>query len=99
MLYQVEQTEIFKKWYRDLADLRAKTAIYRRLDNATVGLLGDVKPVGEGISEMRVNVGAGYRLYFTVKNRSIVFLLCGGDKSTQDADIKRAKKLAKENNS
>ena len=96
MSYQIEQTEIFKDWHRNLRDIRARAAFYRRIDNAAVGLLGDVEPVGKGVSEMRVDIGAGYRLYFTTRDRTVIFLLCGGDKRTQDADIKRARKLAKE---
>ncbi len=61
-----------------------------------MGNLGDVKTLGEGISEMRIDVGVGYRVYFTLRGRKIVILLAGGDKSSQDADIRRAKKLAKE---
>jgi len=94
--YRIEQTEIFKKWHCGLRDLRARAAIYRRIDNASAGLLGDVETVGKGVSEMRVDIGQGYRLYFTTRDRTIIFLLCGGDKRTQDADIKRAQKLAKE---
>jgi len=96
MSYQIEQTDIFKAWHSGLRDLRVKAAIYRRIDNAESGSLGDVKSVGDGVSEMRVDMGPGYRLYFTMRDRVIIFLLCGGDKNTQDADIKRARKLAKE---
>jgi putative addiction module killer protein len=74
----------------------AQAAILRRIRRMEQGNLGDVKPVGEGVSEARVNVGAGYRLYFAVRGLTVVVLLCGGDKSTQEADIKAAKKLAKE---
>ena len=95
-MYRIEQTEDFRSWHLGLRDLRAKAAIYRRIDCAEAGSLGDVKPVGEGVSEMRVDVGPGYRLYFTLRERTIVFLLYGGDKRTQDTDIRRAKKLAKE---
>ena len=96
MPYRIEQTEIFKAWHVGLRDIRAKAAIYRRIDRAGAGLLGDIKSVGGGVSEMRVDVGPGYRLYFTIRRRTIVFLLCGGDKRTQDADICRAKELEKE---
>jgi len=96
MRYQIEQTPEFAAWHFGLRDLRARLAISRRIDKAAFGLLGDVKPVGEGVSEMRVDVGAGYRMYFTIRARTVLFLLHGGDKSAQDADIKRAKKLAKE---
>lgn len=96
MPYRIEQTEIFKTWHLGFRDLRARIAIGRRLERAEAGNLGDVKPVGEGVSEMRVDVGSGYRLYFTMREQTVVFLLCGGDKSTQKDDIRRAKELAKE---
>jgi putative addiction module killer protein len=96
MNYIVEQTEDFAKWHFALRDLRAKTAIARRIDRAEHGNLGDVKPVGGDVSEMRVDVGAGYRVYFTLRGGVVVVLLAGGDKSTQQADIKRAVELAKE---
>ncbi|MGI9213138.1 MAG: type II toxin-antitoxin system RelE/ParE family toxin [Methylococcaceae bacterium] len=96
MNYQIQQTESFAKWLVNLRDQRAKTAIYRRIDRAEAGNLGDIKPVGDGVSEMRLDVGAGYRVYFTVRGGLIVILLAGGDKSTQQADIQRAIKLAKE---
>jgi putative addiction module killer protein len=96
MNYIVEQTEAFAKWHSVLRDLRAKTAIARRIDCAEHGNLGDVKPVGGDVSEMRVDVGAGYRVYFTLRGGVVVVLLAGGDKSTQQADIKRAVELAKE---
>ena len=76
--------------------MRAKIAIARRIERASAGNLGDVKPVGEGVSEMRIDVGAGYRVYFITRVRTIIILLVGGDKSTQPADIKQAKTLAKE---
>ena len=79
-----------------MRDLRAKVAIARRIERVKLGNLGDVKSVGEGISELRVTVGAGYRVYFTMRNGLIVVLLAGGDKSTQQADIKRARELAQE---
>lgn len=96
MTYLIQQTESFAKWHQSLRDLRAKVAIARRIDRVKSGNLGDVKSVGEGISELRVTVGAGYRVYFTMRNGLIVVLLAGGDKSTQQADIKRARELAKE---
>ncbi|PMZ29977.1 addiction module antitoxin RelB, partial [Pseudomonas sp. GW247-3R2A] len=72
-------------------DLRAKIAIARRIDRASAGNLGDIKPVGDGVSEMCVDVGAGYRVYFTLRNSVVIVLLAGGDKSSQTADIRRAK--------
>ncbi|MQT71676.1 type II toxin-antitoxin system RelE/ParE family toxin, partial [Pseudomonas sp. FSL R10-0071] len=79
-----------------LRDMRAKIAIARRIERASAGNLGDAKTVGGGVSEMRVDVGAGYRLYFTLREGVMIVLLVGGDKSTQAADIKQAKMMAKE---
>jgi putative addiction module killer protein len=96
MEYIIRQTETFAAWRASLTDLKAATAIRRRMERAQSGNLGDVKPIREGVSEMRVDVGAGYRLYFTVRARAVLFLLSGGNKSTQKADIRRALDLAKE---
>jgi putative addiction module killer protein len=96
MNYIIEQTESFANWHSSLRDLRAKTAIARRIERAQNGNLGDIKPVGENVSEMRIDIGAGYRVYFTVRKGVLVILLAGGDKSTQQADIQRAIKLAKQ---
>lgn len=94
--YIIQQVESFAEWRRSLRDVRAATAIRRRIERAEMGNLGDVKSIGEGVSEMRIDVGAGYRVYFTIRERVMVFLLAGGDKSTQDADIRRAIALSKE---
>lgn len=96
MDFVIQQTEDFAKWRAGVKDLRAVTAIRRRLERATAGNLGDVKAVGEGVSEMRIDLGAGYRLYFTVRERVVLFLLVGGVKSTQTTDIRRAIAMAKE---
>ncbi len=96
MNYTIQQTETFAKWHEALRDLRARTAIARRIDRAEYGNLGDVKPVGGNVSEMRIDVGAGYRVYFTSRRGIVLILLAGGDKSTQGADIKRAIKLSQE---
>lgn len=79
-----------------MRDLRARLAIARRIERATAGNLGDVKSVGGQVSEMRIDVGAGYRVYFTVRDGMVIVLLAGGDKSSQSADIQLARKLAKE---
>lgn len=94
--YLVQQLESFAEWRHSLRDLRAATAIRRRIERAEAGNLGDVKSVGEGVSEMRIDVGAGYRVYFTIRERVVLFLLVGGDKSSQGADIRRAINLSKE---
>lgn len=96
MSYLVQQTEDFAAWHAKLRDLRAKVAIARRIDRIASGTLGDVKTCGGELSELRVDVGKGYRVYFTMRGGIVVVLLAGGDKSTQEADIKRARKLAKE---
>lgn len=96
MEYIVRQAEGFAQWRASLRDLKAATAIRRRIERAQAGNLGDVKPVRDGISEMRVDVGAGYRLYFTIRDRCVLFLLAGGDKRSQGRDIRNAIALAKE---
>ncbi|MFJ2427446.1 type II toxin-antitoxin system RelE/ParE family toxin [Pseudomonas sp. NPDC087804] len=96
MDYLIQQTAAFQAWHRSIRDLRARVAIARRIDRASTGNLGDVKSVGDGVSEMRVDVGAGFRVYFTMRNGAIIVLLAGGDKSSQSADIRRAQKMAKE---
>jgi len=94
--YSIQQTQAFTHWCSAIRDLRAKITIARRIERASVGNLGDFKMLGGGVSEMRIDVGAGYRVYFTLRGREVVILLAGGDKSSQEADIRRAKKLAKE---
>lgn len=89
-MYTVETTEIFDEWLAGLTDLRAKARIEARLLRAECGNLGDHKPVGSGVSEMRIDEGKGYRAYYTIRGNTLIFMLCGGDKSTQQADIARA---------
>ena len=93
-MYQIQQTEAFAKWLSGLRDVRAKARVLARLDSARLGNLGDTKSVGGGVSEMRIDVGPGLRVYFTRRQRVIVILLCGGDKATQSKDISRAKLMA-----
>jgi putative addiction module killer protein len=95
-LIEVRQTTRFATWLAGLRDDRAKARILKRLDRAKDGNLGDVAPVGEGVSEMRIFYGPGYRVYFIQRGSELIVLLCGGDKSTQGADIEEAKALAKE---
>ncbi len=95
-MYTVLRSDIFDKWLTELKDAKGKARIVARIRSAELGNLGDVKSVGEGISEMRIHYGPGYRVYFTQKGRLVIFLLVGGDKSSQKRDIKRAKTLAKE---
>ena len=93
-MIEVRQTEDFARWLRSLRDAKAAAKIAQRIVRVASGLLGDVKPVGEGVSELRINFGPGYRLYFVRRGDVLIVLLCGGDKSTQARDIKRAKELA-----
>jgi len=89
----VRQTPEFAAWLAGVSDPIAQRAIAMRLVRFEGGLFGDVKVVGDKVSEARIDVGQGYRAYFTVKGRTIVFMLCGGDKSTQKKDIKKAEKM------
>jgi len=95
-MYEIRQTEHFSKWLSKLKDRRAQSKIVIRLQRAALGNLGDYEAVGEGVSELRIFEGKGYRVYFTIKNKEIIFMLCGGDKSSQDNDIKLAKKMRSE---
>lgn len=96
MSYQIEQTDAFLVRRNTLRNPVAKAAIARHIQRMEQDNLGDVKPVGAGVSEARVDVGVCYRLYFTVRGLTVIFLLCSGNKSTQEKDIKAAKSLAKE---
>jgi putative addiction module killer protein len=89
-------TEVFDAWFAGLADRQAARRIQARIDRAEDGNFGDCKPVGQGVSEMRIDYGPGYRVYFTQRGLEIVILLAGGDKSSQAKDIKAALRLAKE---
>lgn len=95
-MFQIQQTEAFAKWLVNLRDVRAKARILARLDSVRLGNLGDTKSVGGGVSEMRIDVGAGYRVYFARRQRVIVILLCGGDKSTQSKDMAIARRIVQE---
>jgi putative addiction module killer protein len=85
---EIEKTEIFDKWLRKLKDHQAAVAIIKRLGRAKLGNFGDAEPVGEGVSEMRIFTDPDYRLYYTIRQSTIIFMLCGGDKSSQKKDIK-----------
>lgn len=95
-MLEIKQTETFRKWWTKLKDERARGLIAGRLDRLAYGLAGDVEPVGQGISELRIHHGPGYRVYFQQRGGLLIVLLCGGDKSTQAKDIKTAKRLADE---
>jgi putative addiction module killer protein len=92
---EVRQTEVFAAWLEGLRDRRARDRILIRIDRLSFGNPGDVEPVGEGVLEMRIHYGPGYRLYFTQRGDTVVILLCGGDKRTQVRDIKRAIEMAR----
>ena len=92
----IKRTDEFSIWLRDLRDVRARAKVLARIDRLVLGNPGDVAPVGDGISEMRIHYGAGYRVYYIQRGDEIVVLLCGGDKSSQASDIRVAKKLASE---
>lgn len=95
-MIELKQTVTFAKWESRLRDKRARTIIAARLMRLAEGLPGDVEPVGEGVSELRIHYGPGYRIYFQRRGNLLIVLLCGGDKGSQARDIAAAKKLAKE---
>ncbi|MCC6926478.1 type II toxin-antitoxin system RelE/ParE family toxin [Novosphingobium sp.] len=95
-MYNLEQTAEFAAWLDALRDQRAQTAIATRLVRIQSGLLGDWKTVGNGVSEVRIDYGPGYRLYYTIRDQTVVILLCGSDKRGQDRAIKLAQRLAKD---
>ena len=93
-MVELIRSSLFDGWLTGLRDRRAKARIAARLDRLAMGNPGDVKSVGEGISELRINYGPGYRVYYMTRGTVLIVLLCGGKKSTQAADIKQAKVLA-----
>ncbi len=95
-MIRVIESSTFKRWIRRLRDRTAVARINARLRNITNGHFGDVRAVGDGISEMRIQSGPGYRVYFIREGTEVVVLLCGGDKNSQSRDIKRAKRIARE---
>lgn len=95
-VFQIRETIEFAKWFEALRDRRASAKIVDRIRRAGDGNFGDVKHAGAGLSEMRIDHGPGYRVYFSQRGNELVVLLCGGDKRTQDRDIKHAKQLKSE---
>lgn len=93
-MVEIRKTEKYAQWLDGLRDINARARIQARIGRLATGNAGDVNPVGEGISELRIDYGPGYRVYFTKRGRELVILLAGGDKSTQAADIKAALRLA-----
>lgn len=95
-MIEVRQTEAYGKWFDSLRDRQARARIDIRVRRLSLGNRGDAKPVGEGVSELRINYGPGYRVYFVQRANVLIVLLAGGDKRTQDQDIRLAKQLARE---
>ena len=94
-MLEIRKTETYARWLDDLKDIHARARVMVRTERLAAGNPGDVRPVREGVSELRIDYGPGYRVYFTMRGRSVVILLAGGDKQTQDADIKTALRLAR----
>jgi putative addiction module killer protein len=94
IMVEIVESDVFTAWFSGLRDGQAKARILVRIRRLGLGNPGDVKPVGAGVSEIRINYGPGYRLYFQRRGKQLVILLCGGDKSTQAADIAQAKAIA-----
>lgn len=95
-MIEIRQTEHYAKWFKALKDHMVRARIDVRIRRLSLGNPGDVKPVGEGVSEMRIDYGPGYRVYFLTKGSELILLLIGGDKSTQEKDIAKAKQIAKD---
>ena len=94
-MFEIRETQVFAKWLDGLRDIRARARVLVRIERLVEGNAGDIKSVGEGVSEMRIDYGPGYRVYFTKQGREVIVLLAGGDKRTQGADIKTALRLAR----
>jgi putative addiction module killer protein len=95
-MIEIRQTEAYFQWFVSLRDRKARACINARIRRLSLGNFGEVKPVGEGVSELRIDYGPGHRVYFIQHGQTLVVLLAGGDKGTQDRDIKKALKLARE---
>ena len=96
MPYTVIVSETFRRWLRALRDRQAQARIAVRLDRVAEGNFGDHRSVGQGVSELRINVAQGYRVYYTIRDKTVVLLLYGGDKASQQQDIRRAQQMASE---
>ena len=92
-MLEIRKTEVFAKWLDGLRDIRARARVQARIERLAMGNPGDVKPVGEGVSELRIDHGPGYRVYHTMRGREVIVLLAGGTKRTQDRDIETARRL------
>lgn len=93
-MFSVKPLPQFTEWLDGLSDVVVQGAVASRLDRLSLGLMGDVSALGDGVSELRIHVGAGWRVYFVKRGKAVIVLLAGGSKRTQNADIKRAKLLA-----
>jgi putative addiction module killer protein len=93
-IFEVQTTELFDQWLRDLRNRTARAKITGRIDRLSHGNPGHVRPVGGGVSEMKIDTGPGYRIYYKQTGKTIIVILCGGDKSSQDRDIRKAKQIA-----
>jgi putative addiction module killer protein len=93
-MIEIRKTDLFANWLDNLHDIQAKARVLVRIERLASGNAGDVKPVGEGVSEMRINYGPGYRVYFVQRGSELIILLAGGDKSSQSRDINAAIRLA-----
>ncbi len=94
-MVEIRKTDVFATWIDGLRDARARARVLVRIERLSLGNPGDVKPVGEGVSELRIDYGPGYRVYYQKVGRTIIILLAGGDKSTQAKDVKTALRLAR----
>jgi putative addiction module killer protein len=92
---EIRKTEVFARWVDGLRDIRARARVLARIERLAAGNPGDVAPVGDGVSELRIDYGPGYRVYFKKRGRRLIILLAGGDKSTQAKDIRAALRLAR----
>jgi putative addiction module killer protein len=94
-VYEMRKTDLYAKWLDGLRDIHARARVQARVERLATGNPGDVKPVGEGVSELRIDYGPGYRVYYTMRGRTMIILLAGGNKRTQTTDIKTALRLAR----
>ncbi len=94
-MIEIRETDVFRKWFGSIKDRKTRSIIDVRIRRISLGNFGDVEPVGKGISEIRIDYGPGYRIYFLKQGNVVLILLCGGDKSTQDKDIQKAFDLAR----
>lgn len=94
-MYEIRKTDAYVRWLDGLRDLRGRAKVLARVERLLTGNPGDVRPIGEGVSEMRIDYGPGYRVYYTMRRNELIILLAGGDKNTQASDIRKALILAR----